>query len=159
MAVNVDITIRLGRPDEADALSDLAYRSKAHWGYPSEWMDLWRAELTIDAQDVAEHRAFVAEVDGCVAGFYVLKPTVVDDVVELDFLFVDSALIGTGVGASLFRHAIQEATSIGFRAMIWGSDPNADGFYYRMGARKVGERKSPSVSGRSNAEMRIDFGA
>jgi hypothetical protein len=52
---------------------------------------------------------------------------------------------------------MQTATSLGFRGMIWGSDPNADGFYHRMGARTVGERMSSTIASRSNAEMRIDF--
>jgi hypothetical protein len=39
--------------------------------------------------------------------------------------------------------------------MVWGSDPNADGFYLRMGARKIGERLSSTIPGRATAEMEI----
>ena len=32
------MTIRRARPDEADALTALATRAKAHWGYDAEFM-------------------------------------------------------------------------------------------------------------------------
>jgi hypothetical protein len=41
------IAIRRAQVDEAGLLSDLAFRSKAHWGYPPDWLELWRPELTV----------------------------------------------------------------------------------------------------------------
>ena len=33
------LSIREARPDEAELLSELAFRSKAHWGYDAEFLE------------------------------------------------------------------------------------------------------------------------
>ena len=46
------------RANEADApaLTALVLRAKAHWGYPQEWMDAWRAELTVTSDSLRNIR-------------------------------------------------------------------------------------------------------
>jgi GNAT superfamily N-acetyltransferase len=149
------IAIRRARADEAGLLSDLAFRSKAHWGYPLDWLELWRPELTVAPQQLEAAPAFVAVDASSILGFYLLKPTRRADTCELDFLFVEPTAIGRGVGQALFTHACNTARGLGYRAMVWGSDPNADGFYLRMGARTIGERRSSTMPGRVTAEMEM----
>ena len=43
-----------------------------------------------------------------------------------------------GIGTALFRHAIETARAMGAASLEIESDPNAAGFYERMGARRVG---------------------
>lgn len=50
---------------------------------------------------------------------------------------------GAGLGALLFRHACEEAARLGARTLEIVSDPNAAGFYRKMGAVRRGE--APSV--------------
>jgi predicted N-acetyltransferase YhbS len=50
--------------------------------------------------------------------------------------------MGRGVGRALFAHAIKRARASGFRAVEIESDPNAAGFYDRMGAQRVGTKVS-----------------
>jgi hypothetical protein len=66
------VTIRPAEPDEAQALTELTLRSKAHWGYDPEFMEAVRGELTLTRAQVAEQSVFVAEDHGVVAGFYAL---------------------------------------------------------------------------------------
>src|SRR6185503_18441731 len=40
---------RAARADECEWLSELAFRSKAVWGYPPDFMQRCRSELTINA--------------------------------------------------------------------------------------------------------------
>jgi len=54
------IAIRRARGDEAGCLSDLAFRSKAHWGYPLDWLARWRPELTVNPQTLEATPTFVA---------------------------------------------------------------------------------------------------
>jgi len=82
-------------------------------------------------------------------------PTRRTDVCELDFLFVEPTAIGRGIGQALFTHACTTARGLGYRALLWGSDPHADGFYLRMGARTIGERRSSTMPERVTAEMAI----
>jgi hypothetical protein len=48
--------VRAGRKDEARLLSDLALRSKGHWGYDQAFLDACRSELTLAPQDVEVQR-------------------------------------------------------------------------------------------------------
>jgi hypothetical protein len=67
--------LRPGREEEARLLSELALRSKGHWGYDQAFLDACRAELTLTPEDVLAHRVTVAERDGRVVGFYALAGT------------------------------------------------------------------------------------
>jgi hypothetical protein len=41
--------------------------------------------------------------------------------------------MGHGIGRSLFMHPVERAKSLGFQELEIESDPNAEGFYLRMG--------------------------
>ncbi|MGH9966365.1 MAG: GNAT family N-acetyltransferase [Pyrinomonadaceae bacterium] len=88
-------------------------------------------------QFVSINRVYVACVEGEIAGF----SAVVRDghKVWLEHLWVLPEHIGTGVGKLLFEHAARVAAATGASAMEIESDPNAEGFYKRMGAERVGE--------------------
>jgi GNAT superfamily N-acetyltransferase len=43
-----------------------------------------------------------------------------------------------GTGRTLFEHAVNQARAAGFDLIKIEADPNAEGFYERMGARRVG---------------------
>ena len=47
--------------------------------------------------------------------------------------------MGTGVGRALFDHAMKTAAAAGAAAVKIEADPHAEGFYERMGARRIGE--------------------
>ena len=47
--------------------------------------------------------------------------------------------IGTGLGRKLFGHAMRRAQELGAGTVTIEADPNAEGFYRRMGARRAGE--------------------
>lgn len=141
------MTIRAARPDETQALSDLALRSKAHWGYDADFLEKTERELTVKAVEVAQGRVFVAEQGGKVVGFYGFEHE--PPLLGLDFMFVEPASIGTGVGAALMGHATAAAKDLGATTLQIVSDPNAEGFYRRMGAKRVGESPSGSIPGRT----------
>ena len=155
MMSSTTIAIRRARADEAGLLSDLAFRSKAYWGYPIDWLERWRPELTVDPRTLEAAPTFVAVAESSLLGFYHLTPTSRADACELDFLFVEPTAIGRGVGQALFAHACTTARGLGYRLMVWGSDPHADGFYLRMGARTIGKRLSSTIPGRVTAEMEM----
>ena len=65
--------IRRALPREAEFLTDLAMRSKAHWGYPDSFIEECRAELTLTPEWIASHPVFVMDETGTVTGFYSLE--------------------------------------------------------------------------------------
>ena len=124
-------------PQDAEALTEIAYAAKRHWGYPERWIESWRDTLTIRAEFIAENVTFVAIEEGRAVGFYLL--TSESDGLHLDHLWILPEAMGRGIGRALFEHAVVEARTLGHRRLEIEADPNAEGFYARMGARPVGE--------------------
>lgn len=145
MLTSQPIAIRRAEPDEAELLSQIAYAAKQHWGYSAELMAIWRQSLTMTAQRIARDHVYVAMRDDVSVGFYSLMPTKVAQLIELDDLWVLPAMIGQGVGRSLFGHAASLTISLGGTALRLVADPHAIGFYQKMGMHKIGERPSQPV--------------
>jgi GNAT superfamily N-acetyltransferase len=137
----MSIVIRPARQDEMDELTDLVYRSKAHWGYDDEFMSKASADLVVNEKKLSN--TWVAEVDGDAVAVVVLMP--IDEDIDLDMFFVDPPAIGTGVGRKLWAFALEQARAMRGRKLIVVSEPNAEEFYLRMGAVRVGESFSNST--------------
>jgi GNAT superfamily N-acetyltransferase len=125
------ITVRAAAPADDDRLRIVAETSKGHWGYEPERLRAWAAKLDLSRE------IWVAEVDGEIVAWAALLPPA-DGVCELDDLWVEPGSIGRGIGTILFDHAVRRSRSLGGRALRWEADPNAVGFYERMGAATVG---------------------
>ena len=122
---------------ETDVLTGIAQDAKRYWGYPEHWLKAWADDLTIRPDFVENNPVYVAEEDGKVLGFYAL--VMGGDKAQLDHLWVAPAQIGSGVGKELFLHAMQNAAGQNVAAVEISSDPNAQGFYQKMGAHRIGE--------------------
>jgi ribosomal protein S18 acetylase RimI-like enzyme len=129
------------KPDDAEALTRISFAAKRHWGYPERWIERWRESLTITAVFVRHNEVHVAVVEGNLVGFYALVGE--GRKLELEHLWVSPEFIGTGIGRALFDHAVRRAAALGAEVVGVESDPNAEGFYRRMGARRVGEISYP----------------
>lgn len=149
--------IRPARIDELAALSDIAFRSKAHWGYDAEFMEACRDELTVRPADLDRFHVFVLERDHAIAGFGAVAPG--DPEAELWWLFVEPAAIGSGAGRALWHHAVDLARELDARTLRIESDPNAEGFYLAMGATRAGEAPSQSIPGRNIPLLTFSLGA
>lgn len=142
-----DLTIRSARPAEAEALTELVMRSKAHWGYSEEFMERCREELTVHAEEMVPLRMTVAEADGRVVAVASLDGEPPEG--ELMNLFVEPDMIGKGVGRRMFQHMADIARGVGIRTMVLDADPNAEPFYEAMGCVRVGVVPSGSIPGRT----------
>ena len=149
------VQIRAAQPEEAAALSDICYRSKAHWGYDNAFMQAARHELRLTPDDITSSHVFVAEWDGVLCGFYRIKQH--GKVAWLEDLFLDPPAIGLGLGRHLWQHAITLATQLGCTAIECESDPFAEQFYVKMGAHRIGQRESTIQKGRLLPLMRCDL--
>ena len=139
------MTIRRSSPEEAEILTTIALEAKRYWGYPEHWIKHWEADLTITPDFIRDNQVYVAEADGEIRGFYAL--CVNGDKAELEHMWVTPACIGTGVGKELFLDAMERAAALDVRDVELSADPNAAGFYERMGAKQIGEVDSP-IDGR-----------
>lgn len=131
------ITIRAAHPDEAERLTEIASRAKAHWGYSGEQMARWRtAFLTVTADYIRAHSPVVAVDSECgPVAFAALERGTPG--AALEHLRVLPEFMGRGIGSRLFRHIAMLASEFTFT-----SDPQADGFYLKLGARIIGEVNS-----------------
>ena len=124
-------------PGDAGALGRIAFAAKGHWGYPGRWMELWRPGLEVSPGFVRDNEVYVAVSGGGPVGFYALVGG--GRGLDLEHLWVLPAWIGTGLGRKLFGHAMRRARELGARTVTIQSDPNAEGFYQKMSARRAGE--------------------
>jgi GNAT superfamily N-acetyltransferase len=100
-------------------------------------MELWRPRLEVSPGFVRDNEVYVAVSGEEAVGFYALVGG--GRGLDLDHLWVLPAWIGTGLGRTLFEHAVRRAQELGAMTVTIESDPNAEGFYRRMGARRRGE--------------------
>jgi GNAT superfamily N-acetyltransferase len=163
-----NFVIRAALPEEAADISELAIRSKAHWGYDDAFIDASREELTIPPDRIVARRTQVVvsgggadgvggtPVEGSdagplpagrILGFGTIEGE--PPAGELGMLFVDPDFIGRGVGGALFSHLAATATALGFHRLTIASDPNAEPFYLSKGAVRIGGVPSGSVPGRT----------
>ena len=134
------ISIRRVNPHEADKMTQIALVAKRHWGYPERWMKIWTPQLTFDAEYFRENESWAAESAGRPVAFYTLLDR--NGVAWLENLWVTPGLIGGGIGRALFLHALGLARERGYKRLQLEADPNAAGFYEKMGMRKIGDRHS-----------------
>ncbi len=132
------IEIVRARPDQAARLTQIAHAAKSYWGYPAQWIELWHNQLTITSAYIAANAVWVAaDEDQVVLGFYAL--TGAGERLNLEHMWVQPQSFGAGVGSMLFRHAVEQAQALGARMLEIEADPNAEGFYQKLGAETVGE--------------------
>lgn len=121
---------------DAGALTRIVRTSSA---YDSHYR-VMVAELSIDAEYLAAHLVRVARgAAGELLGFYtVIVPGLGGEGEgELDFMFVDDAAQGRGVGRMLIEDAHVQARARGLRLLHVVSHPPSEGFYRSVGARRV----------------------
>ena len=140
MGLIMQITIQRAAPEQHERLTRIAFAAKKYWGYPERWMEIWKDALTITPEFIVVNEVHAATLESEVAGFYGL--IVSRGKVQLEHMWIDPDYIGRGIGKQLFDHAIEIATGLGADSIEIESDPNAEGFYKRMGARQVGESVS-----------------
>jgi N-acetylglutamate synthase-like GNAT family acetyltransferase len=155
----MEIQIRRAKPDEASVLTEIAHAAKRHWGYPENWIEHWKDDLTITPEFILRHEVYVAlageEIVGCCALVCGAEQA------ELEHMWIKPEHIGTGVGRALFLYLKERAVNLGLPALEISSDPNAEGFYRRMGAKRTGDVRSeiegkPRVLPRMTVELEHD---
>jgi GNAT superfamily N-acetyltransferase len=157
--------LRSPRCDEAATLIDLCLRSKAVWGYDEEFMQACRRDLTLDEEQacrgdltltaslIRSSYVRVAEISEHLVG--VAQVNVKEELAELDKLFIEPTRLRSGAGKALFEWAVTTARDAGAATMVIDADPNAAGFYRRMGAVDDGMAPSGTIPGRFVPRLKL----
>jgi GNAT superfamily N-acetyltransferase len=153
----MNIQIQRAKAEQAAELTRIALAAKAHWGYPELWMKIWRPQLTFGPEYFEENESWVVEMDRVPIAFYTLQEKAGSAWIEN--LWVLPEYIGKGVGKLLFLHAVELSRQRGYKTLQLEADPNAIGFYEKMGMKKIGARNS-EVEGQPRVlpimEMKIE---
>ncbi|MBH5317508.1 GNAT family N-acetyltransferase [Paenibacillus sp. GSMTC-2017] len=138
--------IRKATIHEDSYLTDLAFRSKAYWGYSEDFMEACRNDLTVSSEYIATSLVFVLEDEDTITGFIGLEQE--EDGWLLKDLFIDPKYIGKGYGKTLWKNMIEVTKSMNISKVTIHSEPLAEDFYLAMGASRIGEIESTVFEGR-----------
>ncbi|HFK1455935.1 GNAT family N-acetyltransferase [Bacillus sp. AFS059628] len=130
--------IRKALLSEANELSEFALHSKATWNYSEEFILACKEDLTITEEYIKNNFVYVLENDNTMIGFF----SFLRNENALDFLYIHPRYKGKGYGKILWEYVIQHANELGIKSFTIDSDPNAKGFYLKMGAKLIGETPS-----------------
>jgi GNAT superfamily N-acetyltransferase len=148
------VRIRPAAAGEGERLREITTAAKGLWGYDPARIREWTAALDLSPGRLAAAHAYVAELDRrAVAWAEILPPA--GGVCVLDHLWVEPGLIRRGLGSLLFRFAADRARELGATAMEWEAEPNALGFYRKMGGRHL--RTDITEWGREGSVMGLDL--
>lgn len=153
MAETAAVVIRSGKPNEGARLKEIAIAAKGFWGYEPDRVRQWADAGDFSPQRLGRLIVFVAESEGRAIGWSSLIRR--GDVGWLEDLWIEPEWIGKGIGAVLFRHTAAHARELGATRLEWEAEPNAIGFYEKMGARYL--RDSVSEWGRTLWVMGVDI--
>ena len=128
----MSVSIRPGAADEGARLKEIAIAAKGFWGYEPARVREWADKGDFSPQRLSELTVFVAEADARPIGWCSLIPR--GELCWLEDLWIDPAWIGKGVGTRLFVRAAEHAKELGAVRMEWEAEPNAIGFYAKLGA-------------------------
>ena len=140
-ALDRSMNIRPAQGHEAEALSALALKAKASWGYAADTIELWKQDLSISTDAITSRPTFVAAVGDEIVGFYSLLPS--NHSWKLDHLWVLPQFMDRGIGRALVAHALETAARGGACSVTVDADPNAESFYLACGADRCGEVPAP----------------
>ena len=126
-------------------LRAIAAAAKGHWGYDPQLVAGWASSIEFPPE---KH---VLEADGGWASVLLRG-----EVAWLDDLWVEPAAMGRGLGRALFERAAAYGRGHGCVRMEWEAEPNAVGFYERLGAVYVRDGE-PSEWGRVLAVLGISL--
>jgi GNAT superfamily N-acetyltransferase len=150
----MDVVVRSGRPDEGERLKQIAVDAKAFWGYERERVLEWADKGDFSPDRLRELVMFVAEAENHAIGWCSVIPD--GETSWLEDLWIDPDRIGRGIGRLLFEHAAAYAEGLGAFRLEWEAEPNAIGFYERMGATRLRDSEL-SEWGRTLSVMGVEL--
>ena len=109
-------------------------------------MDLWKTDLEVSQEYILKNEVVKVYERNRFIGFYGIKFTNKDEA-EIDHLWLLPEKIRQGLGRLIFNHIFVCLKSKKYKKATLVAEPNAKGFYEKMGGIVIGQHQS-KVSGR-----------
>lgn len=148
------IYLRDALTGECVKLSLLALRSKAYLDYNENFLEACREDLTLTEDYIETNHVYIFEKDEEIIGFFSFVKAKTN---RLDFLYLAPDYVGIGYGKVIWDHIVQQARKLEITRITIDSDPNAKGFYEKMGAVQIGEVSSTVFESRLLPLMEYTF--
>ena len=141
---------------DAQKLTQIAFAAKRHWGYPEEYYQAWKNELTITGAYIRNNKVFKYLLNKEIIGFYslVFNPkgfksgdVYIEKGYWLEHIFILPEHHRKGFGREMISHLKELATDKFISEILIFVDPYAKGFYEKTGATFAYNSKS-SIPGR-----------
>ncbi|MGK4568312.1 GNAT family N-acetyltransferase [Flavobacterium sp. 3HN19-14] len=126
---------------DAELLSETAYTSKKNWGYSDELMNLWLQDLTIKSNYITNNKVFKVFNNEIYLGFFAIQVLENGDA-EIDHLWLKPEYMRQNFGQEIFMHIMNYLSSEGYEKAKLIAEPNAIGFYQKMGGKVTGKFQS-----------------
>jgi len=143
--------IRKAMAEDSDLLSELAYKSKAYWGYSEEFLQKCKDDLTVTKEFIERNPVYLMESDNEIVAFYSFSL----NEQKLESLFIDPNYIGKGLGRIIWEDLLYKAKTLKLKEFTLDSEPNAEGFYLKMGAENIGLTTSTVFPDRKLPLMKV----
>lgn len=120
---------------DREDLSNLAVRSKRHWGYSKEAMELWSENLTLTEDYINSHTVIKAVLEEEPVGFFSLeeiKPTT-----RIGHFWIDTPYLRKGYGSFLFRFMMNFLKEKSVENATLVIDPNTQKFFEKKGGKVI----------------------
>ena len=124
------MNFREARIDDLITLNHISIASKRHWGYPEDWIENWRDDLSVSQRDLKSQEVLLMELETKIIGFCSIKDQI--DHYELIHLWVLPEFIGKGYGKMLLKKALTSFI-LEDKPIRVLADPNAESFYEKQG--------------------------
>lgn len=128
-----DMIFEKATAEDCQALSELAVRSKRHWGYSKEAMELWNQNLTITEDFLNSHTVIKATLEDDIVGFFALeeiKPTT-----RIAQYWIDTPYMRKGYGSEMFKYLKDFLRQKNVEKATIVLDPNGLAFFENKGAK------------------------
>ena len=139
-----DIVIRKADVSDSTNLTNISFAAKRYWKYPESYYDAWKNELTIDENYILKNIVYVATFNGDPVGYYSVVENAQDVTVGsvfvekgfwMEHIFITPEYINNGVGSYLINHMKSLCIDMNIDRIKIFVDPNASGFYEKVGAK------------------------
>lgn len=151
-----DLQIIRALESDSERLTTIAFIAKRHWKYPDDYYELWKDELTISSNYINKNLVFNATLHNLIIGFYSIVEVKSDFMAGevlvkkgfwMEHIFILPEYHKKGIGRLIIQHALGKSKELGISSLKIFVDPNARGFYEKIGAKFIFDSKS-SIPGR-----------
>ncbi len=135
--------LQLGPAAETDIddINTVILAAKRHWGYSEELISLWLPDMVVDTKRLQIRQFWVVRSEVSIVGVLSLAETDTTEA-ELEDLWVLPDYMGMGIGRQMMTFVLGYMRQACISRLKIVAEPNAEGFYRKMGAERIGWQPS-----------------